>query len=97
VEEDDAWLGPPLLEGGRNSDSASWARVPDLVDMTPDPASWRRMIGQDPFDSRFATDSNSTGDFTLKSPFRFWLATEVGPTAVEGSYAATLVVELWNP
>lgn len=97
VDEDDYWLGPPLLEGTRNLGSASWVRVPDLVDMTSNPITWRRLIGQDAYDSRFATDLNITGDFTLLSPFTFYLATEAGPTAVEGTYTATLVVELWSP
>ncbi len=97
VEEDDYWLGPPLLEGGRNLNSTSWGRMPDLSDMTSDPAGWRRLIGQDPHDTRFVSDINPTGDFSLNNPFTFYLATETGPTAVEGSYAATLVVELWNP
>lgn len=97
VDEDDAWLGPALIEGGRNQRSASWVRVPDLTDMTADPMSWRRLIGQDPHDDRFASDTNPVGDFTLKSPFTFYIATEAGAAAVEGAYAATLVVELWNP
>ncbi len=97
VDEDDIWLGPPLLEGGRNFGSASWVRVPDLTDMTPDPITWRRLIGQDITDSRFVSDVNPTGDFTLSSPFTVYFATDAGPTAVEGSYAANLVVELWNP
>jgi len=97
VDDDDFWKGPPLLEGGRNLGSASWVRVPDISEMTSDPTSWRRLIGQDPFDTRFATDSNVTGDFTLKSPFTFYLATEVGPTAPEGIYSGTLIVELWSP
>jgi hypothetical protein len=111
VDDDDYWLGPPLIEGknvaattrydafvrGRNVGSAAWVRVPDWSDMTANPTSWRRLIGQDPFDNRFVSDSNVTGDFTLRSPFTFYLATEAGPTAVEGSYSATLVVELWTP
>jgi len=97
VDDDDLWLGPPLLEGRRNLGSAMWVRVPDLVDMTPDPITWRRLIGQDQYDNRFASDANPTGDFTLRSPFTLYLATEAGPTSVEGSYATTLVVELWSP
>ena len=97
VDDDDLWLGPPLLEGKRNLDSAMWVRIPDLVDMTPNPITWRRLIGQDQYDNRFASDANSTGDFTLRSPFSLYLATEAGPTSVEGSYATTLVVELWSP
>ena len=97
VDDDNFWVGPPLLEGGRNLGSAAWDRVPDLVDMTTDPNSWRRLIGQDPHDTRFVSDINPIGDFTLRSPFTFYLATDAGAAAVEGSYATTLVVELWNP
>ena len=97
VDDDDYWLGPPLIEGTRSYGSANWVRIPDLQDMTPNPVTWRRLIGQDQYDSRFVADANVTGDFTLKSPFTLYLATEAGPTAVEGSYAANLVVELWAP
>ncbi|MBI3322429.1 MAG: hypothetical protein HYZ94_01970 [Candidatus Omnitrophica bacterium] len=97
VDEDDYWIGPLLLEGGRNLGSASWVRVPDLTDMTVNPVTWRRLIGQDADDSRFVSDLNLTGDFTLKSPFTFYMATEAGATAVEGTYSTTLVVELWSP
>lgn len=97
VEEDTYWRGPRLLTGERNPNAASWVRVPDLAEMTANPLSWRRLIGQDPFDSRFVSDSNRTGDFTLKSPFTFYLATEAGPTAVEGHYSTELIVELWAP
>ncbi len=99
VDDDDFWNGPQPLEGVRleSARNPSWARIPDLVDMTSDPSSWRRLIGQDPDDARFVSDSNLTGDFTLKNPFTFYIATEAGPTAVEGSYAATLIVELWSP
>ena len=97
VEDDDYWIGPPLLEGARSQGSASWVRLPDLADMTTNPISWRRLIGQDPHDSRFVSDSNPTGDFTLLSPFTFYLAMETGASAVSGSYSTTLVVELWTP
>ncbi|MBI3317553.1 MAG: hypothetical protein HYZ90_00165 [Candidatus Omnitrophica bacterium] len=97
VDEDDYWIGPPLLEGGRNLGSAAWVRIPDLLDMTANPISWRRLMGQDPHDSRFVSDTNRTGDFTLRSPFTFYLATDIGPTAVEGTYSAILIVELWSP
>ena len=97
VDDDDFWLGPPLLEGSRSFGSANWVRVPDRVDMTPNPITWRRLIGLDESDNRFATDTNPTGDFTLRSPFTVYFATEAGPAAVEGSYAANLVVELWAP
>ncbi len=65
--------------------------------MTANPVTWRRMIGQDAYDNRFVSDANITGDFTLKSPFTFYMATEAGAAAVEGTYTATLVVELWSP
>ncbi len=97
VDDDNEWIGPPLLEDRRNYDSATWVRIPDFSEMTSDPISWRRLIGQDPSDSRYANDTNRIGDFTLKSPFTFYLATEGGPIAVEGKYAATLIVELWSP
>ena len=97
VDDDDYWLGPPLLEGVRSYGSANWVRIPDLVDMTPNPITWRRLVGQDQYDNRFVADSNVTGDFTLKSPFTLYLATEAGPTTVEGTYVANLVVELWSP
>ena len=97
VDDDDLWIGPPLIEGSRNRGSATWVRVPDFTEMTANPVTWRRLIGQEPHDDRFVSDANSTGDFTLKSPFTFYLATEAGAAAVEGTYVTTLVVELWNP
>ncbi len=97
VDDDDYWIGPELLEDRRSVMTASWVRLPDLVDMTGDPVSWRRLIGQDSTDSRFVADANVTGDFTLNSPFTVYMATDAGATAVEGSYSANLIVELWNP
>ncbi len=100
VDDDDIWRGAPLLEGKRNFDMAAWIRLKDLSEMIAAPFGWSRgegLIGQDPHDVRYAVDRNVTGDFTLKSPFTFYLATEAGPTAVEGAYSATLIVELWSP
>lgn len=100
VEDDSAWLGPPLLEGGRHLGGASWVRVKDRSEMSAAPFGWTRgegLIGQDPFDTRYATEKNVTGDVTLASPFTLYLATESGPSAVESQYAGTLVVELWTP
>lgn len=97
VDDDTFWRGPRLTSGDLEKESVAWIRVPDLTEMTSNPASWRRLIGQDPFDTRYVADTNPTGDFTITSPFTFYLAAEAGPTAVEGSYAATLVVELWSP
>ena len=97
VDNDDFWIGPTLLEGVRNLGSANWVRLMDRVDMTATPITWRRFTGQDPYDDRFVSDLNPTGDYTLRSPFTFYLATEAGPTSVEGTYATTLIVELWSP
>lgn len=100
VDDDDAWRGAPLLEGKRNFDMAAWIRLKDLSEMVAAPFGWSRgegLIGQDPHDVRYAVDRNVTGDFTLSSPFTLYLATEAGPTAVEGVYSATLIVELWSP
>ncbi len=97
VEDDTFWLGPTLTSGAREVEAVAWVRIPDTVEMTANPSSWRRLIGQDPFDTRYISDTNPTGDFTLTSPFTIYLATEGGITAVEGAYAATLIVELWSP
>ena len=97
LDDDNEWIGPPLLEDTRNYGSSSWVRVPDFSEMTANPITWRRLMGQDPHDTRYVSDTNVTGDFTLKSPFTFYLATEAGATAVEGRYSATLIVELWSP
>lgn len=100
VDDDQAWIGPPLLEGRRNSNGAAWIGLRDYAELGASPFGWSRgegLIGQDPNDIRYATEKNVTGDFTLKSPFTFYMATEAGPSAAEGSYATTLVVELWSP
>jgi len=97
VDDDTFWIGPLLTEGGREGSAVAWLRVPDLSEMSSNRGSWRRLIGQDPFESRFVSDTNATGDFTLPSPVTVYVATEGGPTAVEGRYSATLVVELSSP
>ncbi|GEM_PF-1057697 len=97
VDDDTFWKGPLLTNGEREVGAVAWLRVPDYSEMTSDPASWRRLIGQDPADQRFVNDTNVAGDYTLKSPFTVYLATEGTPTAVQGQYSATLVVELWSP
>lgn len=100
VDDDNAWLGPPLLEGSRHFGGASWVRIKDRVELAASPFGWTRgegIIGQDPHDNRYASDINPTGDFTLASPFTFYIATEAGAAAVEGTYTTTLVVELWTP
>lgn len=100
VDDDNAWLGDPLLEGSRHFGGTSWVRVKDRVELAAAPFGWSRgegIMGQDPHDTRYAGEKNVTGDFSLSSPFTFYLATEAGAGAVEGSYATTLVVELWTP
>lgn len=100
VDDDNAWLGPPLLEGSRHFGGASWVRVKDRAELAASPFGWSRgegIMGQDPHDNRYANEKNVTGDITLTSPFTFYLATETSAATVEGSYSATLVVELWTP
>lgn len=100
VDDDTFWRGPLVtdpIHGAREVGAVAWLRIPDLSEMSADPGSWRRLIGQDPYDSRFVADTNITGDFTLPNPITAYLATEAGATAVEGQYSATLVVELWSP
>lgn len=97
VDDDTFWIGPLLTGGDREVGAVSWLRVPDFSEMASDPASWRRIIGQDPHDTRLVADTNVTGDFTLPSPVTLYVATEAGPTAVQGTYSATLVVELYSP
>lgn len=97
VDDDTFWKGPLLTNGEREVGAVAWLRVPDYSEMTSDPSSWRRLIGQDPADQRFVNDTNVTGDYTLASPVTVYLATEGGATTVQGRYSATLVVELWSP
>ena len=97
VDDDTYWIGPLLADGGREVGAVAWLRVPDLSEMSSDPGSWRRLIGQDPTDTRFISDTNVTGDFTLTSPVTAYLATEAGPTAVPGTYSGNLIVELYSP
>jgi len=97
VDDDTFWIGPLLTDGGREVSAVAWLRVPDVGEMSSDRGSWRRVIGQDPSDSRFVSDTNITGDFTLPSPVTVYVATEGGPTTVEGHYSTTLVVELSSP
>lgn len=100
VDDDNAWLGPPLLEGGRHLGGTSWVRVKDKAELSSSPFGWTRgegLIGQDPHSNVYAHEKNVTGDITLTSPFSVYVATEAGPIAVEGQYAGTLIVELWSP
>lgn len=95
--EDRFWFGPLLDTGERDEDRAVWQRVPDYSEMTGSDASWRKLIGQDPFSSQYATEQNPTGDATLASPFNLYLALETSPVSVAGTYGGTLVVELYSP
>lgn len=97
VDDDTFWRGPLLTSGEREAGAVAWLRIPDFSEMSANPGSWRRIIGLDPYDSRFVADTNVTGDFTLPSPVTVYLATEAGATAVHGQYSATLIVELWTP
>ena len=98
VDDDTSWIGPLLTTPGeREVGAVAWTRIPDFSEMSSDPSSWRRLIGQNPDDTRFVTDTNRTGDFTLPSPITAYVATETGPTSVAGTYSATLIVELYGP
>ncbi len=95
--DDRFWLGPTLDTGRRDEDRATWQTVPDYSEMTSNTKTWRKLIGQDPFDSQYVTEQNPTGDATLASPFELYLASETSAISVAGSYAGTLVVELYSP
>lgn len=97
VEDDTYWIGPLLTNHRREAGAVAWLRIPDLSEMSSNPDGWRRVIGLDPHDTRFVSDTNTTGDFTLPSPVTVYVATEAGPTAVQGRYATTFVVELYSP
>ncbi|MBI4313233.1 MAG: hypothetical protein HY594_00300 [Candidatus Omnitrophica bacterium] len=97
VDDDTFWIGPLLADGDREVGAVAWLRIPDFSEMSSDPGSWRRIIGQDPHDSRFVSDTNKTGDFTLPSPVTVYVAAETGAGSVQGNYSATLVVELYSP
>ncbi len=97
VDDDTYWNGPLLDSGERNYSKAAWLRIPDYSEMTADRGTWRNLIGQDFYDSQFKTDTNQTGDFTLKNPFSAFFATETNPTSVTGTYSTSLIVELYSP
>lgn len=97
VNDDYVWKGPLLDDGKRDTDRAAWSWIPDYTDMTADKRTWRRLIGQDPYNKEFVSDNNPTGDFTLDSPFDIYLATEASPTTVIGKYSGKLIVEIYTP
>lgn len=97
VDDDTYWKGPLLDTGERFENKASWLRVPDYSEMTSNRGTWRNLIGQDIYDTQYATDVNPTGDFTLKNPFSVYFATETGPAAVKGNYSANFIIEIYSP
>jgi len=97
VNDDTMWIGPLLNTGEYDEDRAAWLRIPDWIEMTSNSDSWRDLISQDPFDAGTVSDSNQTGDATLKSPFEVYLATQAGPSAVYGKYHSRLIIELFTP
>jgi len=97
VKEDYYWKGPLLDSGKRDYSRVAWEWIPDYIDMSADPGTWRKLIGQDPYDTHYVSDSNPTGDFTLTSPFQIFIAYETSPTAVMGKYSTDLIVEIYSP
>lgn len=97
VKDDYYWKGPKLDSGKRDLFRVAWEWIPDYEDMTTDPYTWRRLIGQDPYDTHFVSDSNPSGDFTLPSPFQIYIAYETSPTAVVGKYSTDLIIEIYSP
>lgn len=97
VKEDYYWKGPLLDNGKRDNNRVAWEWIPDYIDMSADPATWRKLIGQDPFDTHYRSDSNPTGDFTLTSPFQIFIAYETSPASVMGKYSTDLIVEIYSP
>jgi hypothetical protein len=97
VKEDYYWRGPLLDTGRRDSTRVAWEWIPDYIDMSADPATWRKLIGQDSYDTHYVSDSNPTGDFTLPSPFQVYIAYETSPTSVMGKYSTDLIVEIYSP
>jgi hypothetical protein len=97
VKEDYYWKGPLLDNQKRDASRVAWEWIPDYIDMTADNNTWRKLIGQDPYDTHYVSDANPTGDFTLASPFQIFLAYETSPTAVEGKYWTDLIIEIYSP
>lgn len=97
VKENQYWKGPLLDDGKRDSSRSAWLWIPDYADMTSDVGTWRKLIGRDPFNSQYSSDSNVIGDFTLDSPFQVFLAYETSPTTVVGKYSTDLIIEIYSP
>lgn len=97
VDDDTYWKGPMLDSGERYENKAAWLRIPDYSEMTADRGTWRNLIGQDITNTQYVTDVNRSGDFTLKSPFSAYFATDAGPAAVKGNYSCNLILEIYAP
>jgi len=97
IHDDYAWKGPLLDDGTRDIDRAVWLTVPDIGTMTEDRHTWRRLIGVNPYDNEFKSDTNQTGDYTLENPFKIYIACETDATSVKGSYSTTLIIEIYIP
>jgi len=97
VNDDYVWIGPQLDDGKRDTDRGVWLWIPDYMDMSGDKRTWRRLIGQDPYDRELVSDNNPTGDATLDSPFDIYLATEGSPTSVIGKYTGKIIIEIYTP
>lgn len=97
VQEDYYWKGPLLDTGKRDASRMAWEWIPDYLDMSTDSGTWRNLIGQDPYNTHYVSDSNPTGDFTLTSPFQIFLAYEASPTTVAGKYTTDLILEIYSP
>jgi len=105
VDNDIFWKGVLLDESTpdrpvHDHDRKAWLSIPDYIDMTTENDTWRRAVGQFQYDGQFLNYLNTTGDFQLSSqpdPFDFYLAVEIGPTAVKGKYNGRLILELFSP
>ncbi len=105
VEKDLFWKGALLDESTPDHpvydhDRKPWLRIPDYSEMTVDPHSWRRAVGQYPYDGQFVNPTNPGGDYQLSvqpNPFELYFAIEVDPTSVRGKYSGRVVLELFSP
>jgi len=97
VNDDYVWKGPLLDDGKRDNDRRAWLWIPDYTDMTSDRRTWRSLIGRDPYNANYVTDSNPGGDFTLDNPFDIYLATEASALTVMGKYTGKLILEIYTP
>ncbi|MDX9703531.1 MAG: hypothetical protein RBU23_10870 [Candidatus Auribacterota bacterium] len=105
VEKDIFWKGVLLDESTPDNpvhdhDRKPWLRIPDYAEMSVDPHSWRRAVGQYPYDGQFVNPTNPGGDYTLSlqpEPFELYFAIEINSTSVRGKYSGRVVLELFSP